>query len=87
MPEFALPASSSVSARVAMPGVSSDARLARRAARGDRRAFAEIFARHHQAIYRYCRSILRDDEDAADALQNTRRRRCAGWRERRARSR
>jgi RNA polymerase sigma factor (sigma-70 family) len=56
---------------VAVPGVSSDARLARRAARGDRGAFAEIFARHHQAIYRYCRSILRDDEDAADALQST----------------
>jgi RNA polymerase sigma factor (sigma-70 family) len=57
--------------RLAMPGIASDARLARRAANGDRRAFAEIFERHHQAIYRYCRSILRHDEDAADALQNT----------------
>lgn len=41
------------------------------AARGDQRAFAEIFERHHQAVYRYCRSILRNDEDAADALQST----------------
>jgi len=51
--------------------LSTDAQLARRAARGDQRAFAEIFERHHQAVYRYCRSILRNDEDAADALQNT----------------
>lgn len=51
--------------------LASDKWLAERAARGDRRAFAEIFGRHHQAIYRYCRSILRDPEDAADALQNT----------------
>ncbi|MEA2254609.1 MAG: hypothetical protein QOG35_654 [Solirubrobacteraceae bacterium] len=55
----------------ALPGIASDARLAQRAAKGDRRAFAAIFERHHQAIYRYCRSILRHDEDAADALQNT----------------
>jgi len=45
----------------------SDDQLARRAARGDRRAFE----RHHQAVYRYCRSNLDDAEDAADALQNT----------------
>ncbi|HWC27280.1 MAG TPA: RNA polymerase sigma factor, partial [Solirubrobacteraceae bacterium] len=49
----------------------SDAQLARRAARGDQRGFAEIFERHHQAVYRYCRSILGNSEDAADALQNT----------------
>jgi len=49
----------------------SDARLAQRAAGGDRAAFATIFERHHQAIFRYCRSILRNEEDAADALQNT----------------
>lgn len=51
--------------------LASDTWLAERAAQGDRRAFAAIFARHHQAIYRYCRSILRDPEDAADALQST----------------
>lgn len=49
----------------------SDAQLARRAARGDQRAFGEIFERHHQALYRYCRTIVRNEEDAADALQNT----------------
>jgi len=49
----------------------SDALLAQRAARGDERAFAEVFERHHQAIYRYCLSILGNAEDAADALQST----------------
>jgi len=49
----------------------SDAQLAKRATGGDERAFAEIFERHHQAVYRYCRSILGNGEDAADALQST----------------
>ena len=49
----------------------SDERLARRSAMGDGAAFALLFERHHQAVYRYCRSILRDAEDAADALQST----------------
>ncbi len=49
----------------------SDAQLVRRAARGEQRAFGEIFKRYHQPIYRYCRAILRNEEDAADALQNT----------------
>ena len=48
-----------------------DEGLARSAADGDERAFARIYERHHQGLYRYCRSILRNDEDAADALQNT----------------
>ena len=34
-------------------------------------AFERIFARHHQELYRYCRSILGDHEDAQDALQST----------------
>src|SRR3954452_16198223 len=33
--------------------------------------FAAVYERHHQALYRYCRSILRHEEDAQDALQNT----------------
>jgi RNA polymerase sigma factor (sigma-70 family) len=41
------------------------------AVRGDARALAAIYERHHQALYRYCRSILRDDEEAQDALQST----------------
>jgi RNA polymerase sigma factor (sigma-70 family) len=48
-----------------------DERLARLAARGNPRAFATVYERYHQVLYRYCRSILRDDADAQDALQST----------------
>jgi RNA polymerase sigma factor (sigma-70 family) len=48
-----------------------DERLARLAARGSQRAFAAVYERYHQVLYRYCRSILRDDADAQDALQST----------------
>jgi RNA polymerase sigma factor (sigma-70 family) len=41
------------------------------AAAGHERAFAVVYERHHQALYRYCRSILRNDADAQDALQST----------------
>ena len=46
-------------------------RLARLAARGNTRAFAAIYERYHQTLYRYCRSILNDDIDSQDALQST----------------
>jgi hypothetical protein len=36
----------------------SDDRLARDAARGDTAAFAALYERHHQTLYRYCRSIV-----------------------------
>jgi RNA polymerase sigma factor (sigma-70 family) len=49
----------------------SDERLARMATTGSRPAFTVIFERHHQALHRYCRSIVGNDHDAADALQNT----------------
>ncbi len=49
----------------------SDARLARRATTGDEAAFAAIFERYGQDLYRYCRAILGDPTDAQDALQNT----------------
>jgi DNA-directed RNA polymerase specialized sigma24 family protein len=49
----------------------SDGRLARLAAGGDTAAFEAIFARHHQAVYRYCRAIVGSEHDAEDALQNT----------------
>ena len=49
----------------------ADERLARRARRGDERAFAAIFERYHQQLYRYCLGILANPEDAQDALQNT----------------
>jgi len=48
-----------------------DERLARLAARGSGGAFAAVYERYHQGLYRYCRSILRDDADAQDALQST----------------
>jgi RNA polymerase sigma factor (sigma-70 family) len=49
----------------------SDQRLARRAAGGEERAFAAIFERYHQPLYRYCAAIVGDSQDAQDALQNT----------------
>ena len=49
----------------------SDARLVRLAARGDQRAFEAIFERYHQELYRYCRAILKDPDEAQDALQST----------------
>jgi RNA polymerase sigma factor (sigma-70 family) len=58
--------SGSVAARVL-----SDDRLVRRAAAGDERAFATIFRRYHQRLYRYCLAIVGDSQDAQDALQNT----------------
>ena len=51
--------------------VLSDDRLAQRAVKGDERAFAAIFDRYHQRLYRYCLAILGDSQDAQDALQNT----------------
>ena len=48
-----------------------DDRLARLAAAGDMRALAAIYRRHHQELYRYCRAILRDPNEAEDALQAT----------------
>lgn len=50
--------------------LSSDERLAGQVSHGDVRAFELLYERHCSALYRYCRSILRDDEDAKDALQN-----------------
>jgi RNA polymerase sigma factor (sigma-70 family) len=48
-----------------------DDRLANLAADGNQAAFAAIYRRHHQALYRYCRSILHNAQEAEDALQNT----------------
>jgi RNA polymerase sigma factor (sigma-70 family) len=49
----------------------SDDRLAQRAVKGDKRAFAAIFDRYHQSLYRYCLAVLGNSQDAEDALQNT----------------
>ena len=50
--------------------LTSDERLVRRATKGDRRAFAAIYRRYHQDLYRYCTAILGNSQDAQDALQN-----------------
>lgn len=46
-----------------------DDALARRIAAGDHGAFVVLMRRHNQALYRTARSILRDDADAEDAVQ------------------
>jgi RNA polymerase sigma factor (sigma-70 family) len=52
-------------------GLLGDDRLAKLAAGGSASAFAAIYKRHHQAIYRYCLSIVGNEHDARDALQET----------------
>jgi RNA polymerase sigma factor (sigma-70 family) len=59
------------SARAGLLSVLPDERLVQRAAEGDQRAFAAIFRRHHQALYRFCIGIVGNADDAQDALQNT----------------
>src|SRR5690242_11441760 len=48
-----------------------DEQLARLATDRDPRAFEAIFARYHQELYRYCRAIVGNADDAEDALQGT----------------
>src|SRR3954454_2119706 len=63
-----------MSEAAAAPGPSSllsDERLTRRAVGGDERAFAAIFRRYHQSLYRFCLAIVGNPQDAQDALQNT----------------
>ena len=43
-----------------------EADLARAAAAGDRRAFAELYRRHLDAVYRYCFFRLRSESEAED---------------------
>ncbi|HEU4844989.1 MAG TPA: RNA polymerase sigma factor [Burkholderiaceae bacterium] len=47
-----------------------DAELARRVAAGERDAFAILMRRYNRSLYRAARSILRDDAEAEDALQD-----------------
>jgi RNA polymerase sigma factor (sigma-70 family) len=47
----------------------SDADLLEAAASGDGHAFATFYDRHAGAVFGYCRRILDDDQDAADAVQ------------------
>jgi RNA polymerase sigma-70 factor (ECF subfamily) len=47
----------------------SDADIVRGIAAGDRHAFELLMRRHNRPLYRTARSILRDDAEAQDALQ------------------
>lgn len=47
----------------------SDTELARRIALGDPEAFEVLMRRYNQTLYRTARSILRDDAEAEDAVQ------------------
>jgi RNA polymerase sigma factor (sigma-70 family) len=57
--------------RVMPLGTLSDERLAELAGIGHSDAFGTLYERYRDALARYCRSIVRDPEDAGDALQNT----------------
>jgi RNA polymerase sigma-70 factor, ECF subfamily len=50
-------------------GKLSDLELARRIAGGDKTAFELMMRRHNQILYRTARSVLRDDAEAEDAVQ------------------
>ena len=48
----------------------TDTELAARAARGEQAAFEAIMRRHNRLLFRTARSILKNDADAEDALQD-----------------
>ncbi len=58
-------------AEPAQPDASAlaDAELAQRAAQGDTLAFQQIMRRHNRLLFRTGRSILKNDDDTQDALQ------------------
>ena len=47
-----------------------DAEIAQRVAAGDAHAFRLLMRRHNQTLYRTARSILKDDAEAEDAVQD-----------------
>src|SRR5438552_4847441 len=47
----------------------TDPELAQRIATGDKHAFELLMRRHNQKLYRTARSILKDDAEAEDAVQ------------------
>jgi len=61
----------SVAVAVPLSRLLSDERLTKRAVTGDERAFAAIFQRYHQSLYRFCMAIVGNPHDAQEALQNT----------------
>jgi RNA polymerase sigma-70 factor (ECF subfamily) len=57
-------------AAVPDPGPSADLALAQAIAIGDPAAFENLMRRHNRLLYRAARSILKDDAEAEDAVQN-----------------
>ena len=49
----------------------TDEKLAAMVVAGSDDAFATLYRRYHQPIYRYCLSLLRQEADARDALQSS----------------
>ena len=56
--------------QIAAPAPATDAELARSIAAGDQSAFVLLMRRHNQLLFRTARSILHDDRDAEDAVQD-----------------
>jgi RNA polymerase sigma-70 factor (ECF subfamily) len=50
--------------------IESDAALCERVVNGEQTAFADLMRRYNRRLYRVARSILRDDAEAEDALQD-----------------
>ena len=77
MPPPAVPASTPLAPapaprrRAPVRGRRSDEALARRAGEGDDDAFAVLYGRYAPRLEAYCRSIVRHEEDARDAVQTT----------------
>jgi RNA polymerase sigma-70 factor (ECF subfamily) len=59
------------SGRVRIGEALTDAQLVRRVLAGETALFEILVHRHSQQIYRAARAILRDDDEAADVLQET----------------
>ncbi len=57
--------------RTVEPELSAEASLARAAARGDRAAFSRIVELRKRVVFRLCMRLLRDEEEARDAAQET----------------
>ncbi len=58
-----------MTAQAATDQVPAEVELARRIGRGDERAFESLMRQHNRMLYRLARSILRDEAEAEDALQ------------------
>src|SRR5215471_20440195 len=54
---------------IAALAADDDVSLARRIAERDERAFEIVMRAHNRLLYRVARSILKDDEEAEDAVQ------------------